>query len=165
MSKPNRRKEIKEKEELQARFQLSMSQNNSKALKWLKPVDSTSHLSTSSVEANFFELPIIPNGASLSNLTLAKAQKNIGDFVNGTEIKPQLKVPAKSQVSKPMSALMNKMRDQSRDKVKKNKPKQVAKPVVSRDDSDLEDEQVRNRSVKKSTPLLFDGKKKKGRPF
>lgn len=170
MSKVNRRKEIKEKEELAAKFQMAMGKNNNMAMKWL---NITPESTKPTPNNSFFDLPIIPYGASLSNVTLLKSAKSIGDFVNGTEIKPDMKPQPKTHQSKPMAALMNKMRAQTRTRIEKqdkNKDKlsyknTVKKPILKSiaDDSDL-DSDVKSRSVKKGHTLVFD-KKKKGRPF
>jgi preprotein translocase subunit SecD len=171
MSKLNRRKEIKEKEEFRAKFELAMNMNSYMALKWLN-TDKIDSLDSQASNDSFFQLPIIANGASLSNLTLTKSSKSIGDFVNGTDIKPDFKSQSKVKQSKPMTALMNKMRSQNRSKIEKNDIKAkkdknfIKKPVIKQPeaDSDLDNENINSRSVKKGHTLIFD-KKKKARPF
>ncbi|KAK6456941.1 uncharacterized protein RJT20DRAFT_36002 [Scheffersomyces xylosifermentans] len=137
MSKVNRRNEIKQKEELQARFQLSLAQNNAKALSWLKPMTvGDGHQMASKTPAasgnepvaneSFFNLPIIPNGASLSSLndTSSKDISRIGDFIandgkmNGIKQESTSRGRKELSSSKPMLALMNKMRDTNREKIR-----------------------------------------------
>lgn len=133
----SRRSEIKQKQELQARFQLAMSANNQKALNWLKPLKSTASTTSTSSETlnannptsddSFMDLQIIPQGASLSKLD--NLQK-IGDFINSkdiTKMKQSTTTTTASNLtsnrvtkSKPMLALMNKMRDSNRKNVRQN---------------------------------------------
>lgn len=132
----SRRSEIKQKQELQARFQLAMSANNQKALNWLKPLKSTASTTSTSSETpnannptsddSFMDLQIIPQGASLSKLD--NLQK-IGDFINSkdiTKMKQSTTTTASNLTSnrvtksKPMLALMNKMRDSNRKNVRQN---------------------------------------------
>lgn len=133
----SRRSEIKQKQELQARFQLAMSANNQKALNWLKPLKSTASTTSTSSETlnannptsddSFMDLQIIPQGASLSKLD--NLQK-IEDFINSkdiTKMKQSTTTTTASNLtsnrvtkSKPMLALMNKMRDSNRKNVRQN---------------------------------------------
>lgn len=173
MSKVNRRQEIKKKEELQARFQLAVSQTNKKILNWLQPNDTISE--NHDEKQSFLSLPIIPQGSGLSNIE--KQNNCIGDFINSDENKLKqfqsndVNKNLRKPTSKPMMALMNKMRNSNRDKIKKNhvnhqkhKPKPQNLPI---DNSDSEEEMIsKSRTVKKSSNLLFEPKgKKKGRPF
>lgn len=134
----SRRSEIKQKQELQARFQLAMSVNNQKALNWLKPLKSTASTTSTSSETpnannptsddSFMDLQIIPQGASLSKLD--NLQK-IGDFINSKDITKMKQSTTTTTTasnltsnrvtkSKPMLALMNKMRDSYRKNVRQN---------------------------------------------
>lgn len=136
----SRRAEIKQKQELQARFQLAMSANNQKALNWLKPLKSTASTTSTSSETpnannptsddSFMDLQIIPQGASLSKLD--NLQK-IGDFINSKDITKMKQSTTTTTTttasnltsnrvtkSKPMLALMNKMRDSNRKNVRQN---------------------------------------------
>lgn len=134
----SRRLEIKQKQELQARFQLAMSANNQKALNWLKPLKSTASTTSTSSETpnannptsddSFMDLQIIPQGASLSKLD--NLQK-IGDFINSKDITKMKQSTTTTTTasnltsnrvtkSKPMLALMNKMRDSNRKNVRQN---------------------------------------------
>lgn len=136
----SRRSEIKQKQELQARFQLAMSANNQKALNWLKPLKSTASTTSTSSETpnannptsddSFMDLQIIPQGASLSKLD--NLQK-IGDFINSKDITKMKQSTTTTTTttasnltsnrvtkSKPMLALMNKMRDSYRKNVRQN---------------------------------------------
>lgn len=89
MSKLNNRKDIKQKEELQAQFQLAISKANETVLSWLRPGQVNSTLDTDlSVDAlQFLNLPVIPLGQGLS---LSESNEDdesnihtIGDFING----------------------------------------------------------------------------------
>lgn len=178
MSKINRRQEIKKKEELQARFQVSISQTNSKILNWLQP-NNNEIVHDDKEKNSFLNLPIIPQGSGLSNIE--KSNRNIGDFINFDETKfKQLQDRNNSNDSlrktnsKPMMALMNKMRNTDRDKAKKkafNQNMHTSKPNVkiqdpNIDNSDSDEEMIaKNRSVKKGSNLLFESKIKKKRPF
>lgn len=172
MSKVNRRKEIKDKEELQAKFQLSIAQNNSKVLNWLKPVKSNDE-STSLAQVNgaFLQLPIIANGESLTSLDTKSSGdiQRVGDFINSNDTATfhQIKQDTSTERtrSKPMLALMNRIRDGGREKVKRKMVKRdVPESRAAQDsDSDEESSYMKNRSVRKA-PVTF-GKKQKGRPF
>lgn len=176
MSKLNRRQEIKKKEELQAKFQLAISHTNNKILNWLEP--NNNEIAHNDEEKNsFLNLPIIPQGSGLSNIE--KSNKSIGDFINSDETKfKRLQDGNNSNSlrknnSKPMMALMNRMRNTNRDKAKKkgfnqnmNNPKQranIQNPSIDNSDSD-EELIAKTRSVKKGSNLLFESKIKK-RPF
>lgn len=176
MSKLNHRKEIKQKDELRARFQFSMSQNNAKVLNWLTPLKDSSATSQTLVNESFFDLPIIASGSGLSSLDDDGSNKvnKIGDFVNLADFSKMKADTVKQPTLKAMSALMNKMRDSSRDKVVKSnqernkgrihpqerqgKQGQQVKNVES--DSDSDGEVSKSRSVKKGGGLSF-GKAKR----
>mmetsp|Transcript_4095 Transcript_4095/g.4012 ORF Transcript_4095/g.4012 Transcript_4095/m.4012 type:complete len:178 (+) Transcript_4095:124-657(+) len=177
MSKVNRRQEIKKKEELQAKFQLAISHTNNKILNWLEP--NNNEIAHNDEEKNsFLNLPIIPQGSGLSNIE--KSNKSIGDFINSDETKfkrlqdgNNSNSSLRKNNSKPMMALMNRMRNTNRDKTKKkgfnqnmNSPKQranIQNPSIDNSDSD-EELIAKSRSVKKGSNLLFESKIKK-RPF
>lgn len=177
MSKVNRRQEIKKKEELQAKFQLAISHTNNKILNWLEPNNEIAH--NDEEKNSFLNLPIIPQGSGLSNIE--KSNKSIGDFINSDETKfkrlqdgNNSNSSLRKTNSKPMMALMNKMRNTNRDKAKRkgfnqniNTPKPKAKiQNTSIDNSDSDDELIaKARSVKKGSNLLFESKIKKKRPF
>lgn len=196
MSKPNRRKEIKQKEELQARFQFSLAQTNKLALNWLKPLQDQSTKDAtpdSESESSFYDMCIIPQGSGLLALERKDVSK-IGDFINSNDLKKSnlqesenIK-KSRTTTSKPMLALMNKMRDGQRSNIKKNyehqrqqqrqKPQyqqiqksQTVKPSPNDQDSDSDEEDrelLKSRSVKKGANIMFGGKlkgKKGGRPF
>lgn len=178
MSKVNRRQEIKKKEELQAKFQLAISHTNNKILNWLEP--NNNEIAHNDEEKNsFLNLPIIPQGSGLSNIE--KSNKSIGDFINSDETKfkrlqdgNNSNNSLRKTNSKPMMALMNKMRNTNRDKAKKKGFNQILKDPkpkaniqsASINDSDSDEEQIsKTRSVKKGSNLLFESKIKKKRPF
>ncbi|KAK6462537.1 hypothetical protein DFJ63DRAFT_319355 [Scheffersomyces coipomensis] len=191
----SRRKEIKEKEELQARFQYAVSQSNSLVLDWLKPVEAshnTQSASTDSIHDSFYNLPIIPNGGSLSSLKDDDNTLSIGEFMksNDKEFKNLKKDSDANRVtSKPMLALMNKTRDSTREKIKQkhnnnnnnnnnfrdrrqpnytNNRSNVASGKKVEEDSDSDDDKIlQSRSVKKGSNMLLESKlngknKKKG---
>ncbi|KAM9909263.1 hypothetical protein OXX69_005581 [Metschnikowia pulcherrima] len=198
MSKVNRRKEIKEKEDFQIKFQLALSTNNNNVLQWLpKAKDELSNRSENLEEDkdSFLDLPVIPNGAGLSALDKEDSKNDshtIGSFLNADNVpksQPSNTFREARTGSKAMSALMNKMRSDTRNNisnkyqiskdqgsrfprskiledVKKQKPasKQKAAPDASELDSDDEDSKSRQISGKKIKMPHF-GKKGKGRPF
>ncbi|RLV93506.1 Nucleolar protein 19 [Spathaspora sp. JA1] len=175
MSK-NRRKEIQEKQSLQAQFQLALSQNEKRALSWLQPCQQPQEQNTvanTNDDDSFMNLPVIPQGAGL---TSGNSKNTIGEFLSSDDLKKNKPQPGnefrKTAVqSKPMIALMNKMRNTSREKVRKKveRVKQQTREN-NQDNDDSEDEEVselRARSVKKTTTGLLHNKikKKSGRPF
>ncbi|CAX41823.1 conserved hypothetical protein [Candida dubliniensis CD36] len=158
----SRRTEIKQKQELQARFQLAISANHQKALNWLPPLKSAAAAATTTTSASsnsndinsstsddsFMDLQIIPQGSSLSKLD--NLQK-IGDFINSKDITKMKQSTTtittnRAPKSKPMLALMNKMRDNNRKNIRQthhhhhhnhqqstsniNKNKNKNKPVI-----------------------------------
>lgn len=195
----SRRSEIKQKQELQARFQLAMSANNQKALNWLKPLKSTASTTSTSSETpnannptsddSFMDLQIIPQGASLSKLD--NLQK-IGDFINSkdiTKMKQSTTTTASNLTSnrvtksKPMLALMNKMRDSNRKNVRQNqhhhqqqqqstssingksnkpmipnKSQSIVKNYNNEEEDDEDSRAIRSRTVKKGSSLLLENK-------
>lgn len=199
MSKPNRRKEIKEKEELQAKFQLAISQTNTRVLSWLQPLQKPAGDAPQDGQKSFLDLPIIANGTGLYSLKEgANEQRLVGDFLaNGTGNRPSApnETPVRKEAgSKAIHALMNKMRNSSKQKIRQNiidrensgRPKShnrgarpgtgvhtdaaaAGRSQLPLADEDDEDGAARhaNRAVKKGTNSLFAGKvgKKKGRPF
>lgn len=137
----SRRQEIKEKEALQARFQHAMTQNSKLALNWLRPnqaVNNTkntpaapSSQGLTAAHANqFFDLPVVAQGASLSELSVAKLGRTVGQFVKGTTpAKPH--AVTKPRKLKAMQALLNKMRDDKRSQLNQRasaKPSYSSKP-------------------------------------
>ncbi|GEQ67295.1 hypothetical protein JCM33374_g959 [Metschnikowia sp. JCM 33374] len=199
MSKVNRRKEIKEKEAFQLQFQLAISANNNNVLKWLPNSQDTlgsGHQSIANEKGSFLDLPVIPNGAGLSELDKeenSSSTQTIGSFLNAENVpkKQNLNTSRDARTgSKAMSALMNKMRSDTRknlsekysvnkerseyrprsrimEDMKKQKQKQASKPGppdASAPDSDEEESKMKQISGKKKTVPQF-GKKGKGRPF
>lgn len=135
IKKPNRRKEIKEKEELQAQFQLNISKNNNKILSWLNPgLSSTSSKTVDDflISNNaFFDLPIIQNGSGLSSVMDLQALK-VGDFINSENDLLKLSTPANSSGSlggtndsKAMAALKNSLRNKQRQKIEQRSQQKV----------------------------------------
>lgn len=179
-SKQSRRKEIQKKQDLQAKFQLSILQMNTRVSGWLTlpeknepPNDSVEEPLASNP---FLELPIIPQGATLSNMNELSTVK---DFVQGDGKKPnRIEKDKKLTTSQPMSALLNKIRDdQRRNMATRQKERVIPNTLriaktgksnnksVAKEEDDSDDE-VSNkhghRAVNKSSGLQF-GKKK--RPF
>ncbi|ODV85382.1 hypothetical protein CANARDRAFT_28177 [[Candida] arabinofermentans NRRL YB-2248] len=136
MSTPNNREQIKKKQQLQAQFQLSLSQVNSKILSWLPPADPAQQQTTKTIEPeltrSFENLPIIKPGAGL-DLSSSKATNatsnsgnKIGDFVNGSGIPTiQNSNSATSTESVALRALKNKLRNDNRGKFQSSK---IGKP-------------------------------------
>lgn len=168
----SRRKEIKEKELLQAKFQTALSQNNDKVLKWLQPQKTSE---ANHFNKDFLNLPIVGQGQGLNSIS---DSDTINDFMKDEKKVAQTRV---QNQSKPMSMLMNKMRNNNRDKVKRNiinnqrkikvekngtlanggrkeKPKNVknnnSRVRDESSDSESEDDGLKNRSTKKAN-LLF----------
>lgn len=166
MPKVNRRKEIKEKEAFQLKFQLALSQNNKAVLNWLpKSGGAAAEAAPASDRQEFLDLAIVPAGGGLADIE--QSEYTVGKFLQ-TDGAPSKKAPARGDPrggSKAMTALMNKMRGESRqreppkraarmiDAVKKRAPAPVAP------ESDDEEETKTALMVRKQT------KKLKGRPF
>ncbi|EGW31114.1 uncharacterized protein SPAPADRAFT_142683 [Spathaspora passalidarum NRRL Y-27907] len=170
MSK-NRRKEIQQKQSLQAQFQLALSQSEKRALSWLQPCRSTNPTPETNDDDSFMNLPVISQGAGLSSKN--GSSSTIGEFLSSdlksTKQQQQVKEMRKP-TSKPMMALMNKMRNTSRETVRKKveRVKQEVKQADNNDDDSDDEEisQLRARSVKKTTGGILQHKiKKSGRPF
>lgn len=181
MSKVHRKQEIKLKDELQARFQHSLSQSNSRVLSWLKPAAvSASQEPLVVTQDSFHHLPIIPTGSTL--FTLSHESKTIGSFIDGkpSDLLLLKRVPAGGITSKAMVALKHKMRNFNRDRISKSRKGYVySRPTLpnqtgataknSRTSSSTmtesdEDEATRaERFVKKG--YIRPTKEKKQRPF
>ncbi|KAI5949048.1 hypothetical protein KGF57_004878 [Candida theae] len=144
---PSRREEIKKKQELQARFQFSISQNNARAMNWLKPSTSngndasttkesthtgalttspeTDSVTASSTQDDFMKLRVIPQGSGLSS----KTTQTVGDFLNSKDISQQKSNSdgatsngsTKSKGSVAMNALLNKMRNETRQQLNQSR--------------------------------------------
>lgn len=115
----SRRQEIKHKEALQARFQLAMAQNTSLAAQWLGEDPNLAPAAASGGQQEFFSLPIVANGASLSELSVVKLGKTVGDFFTGatkTPLAPLNGLGARKSLA--MQALSNKIRDDRRAQVR-----------------------------------------------
>ncbi|KAI5958523.1 uncharacterized protein KGF55_005783 [Candida pseudojiufengensis] len=129
---PNRREEIKRKQELQAKFQFSIAQNNNLALNWLKPkkqVESEAEQPTDDTQNEFLKLKVIPSGKSLASA--GNKVQTVGDFLNSRDINNLKdtsnnqnnetdKNNAKNGGSIAMNALLNKMRNENRSKLNNN---------------------------------------------
>lgn len=182
MAKINRRNEIKEKEALQLRFQLALSQNTKSVLNWLPkqnvPADANPKLDD---QASFLNLPIISNGASLANLEKGDLS-TVGEFLNGDTVKSTGENKRDAQTgSKAMTALMNKMRTENRKAIhdrermekkgskrhhlkimaEMKRGKKEARPEVAEDSDEEESKSAQIRG--KNTKGFEFGKKK--RPF
>ena len=188
LSKPNRRKEIKEKEQLQARILFALAQNQKNIQSWLPPqkAEQKPDEDSSAASASFYDLPILPSGVGLSSLEGTSEQKfgKVGDFINAdiNKVKEHSIARSRQADSSPaMAALRNKIRDNSRKEVKKKYEEKRRVPLgrkmmmnsltTSREhtiradpdsDSDEEAMLVKNRSAKKWVQPM---QKKKGRPF
>lgn len=145
-----------------------MAQNNDMVMSWLKPLASQDTQPDS--KDSFLDLPIVPQGAGLS--AIEDSSRKISDFMkveDGGKIK---KESVNRATSKPMQALLNKMRDSNRQKVKKHGTDKVKKqpqgriqkkpqPVDDNSDSDSDSTARNNRTVKRGGGLSFTKK----RPF
>ncbi|KAG7193176.1 uncharacterized protein KQ657_000930 [Scheffersomyces spartinae] len=176
-SRANRRKEIQEKQDLQAKFQLSIQQMNTKVSNWLSSPEKKEAQPEIPADNPFLQLPIIPQGGTLSNM---KDLSTVKDFVEGDGKKPHgIEKDKKTSTSQPMTALLNRIRDEQRrntaNKFKANGTGKVHKDPLNKqkavtikkihdieDDDDEISNKHRHRAVTKSSGLQF-GKKK--RPF
>ncbi|KAI3404755.2 hypothetical protein KGF56_002458 [Candida oxycetoniae] len=133
----NRREEIKKKQELQAKFQFSIAQNNARVLNWLQPVRSdtttTTITTTKSKEGkedqkdDFLNLQVIAPGATLS---FTKNTQTVGDFLNSKDLTRTSESNKANQQNgtgdnfrkygenKAMNALLNKIRNENREKIR-----------------------------------------------
>lgn len=195
VTKVNRRKEIKAKEELQAQFQLAISKNNKRILSWLdtgkngkeEPQSSADSYDFSSSNNEFFDLPIVPNGSGLSSVDSSSFK--VGSFINSEGDVNNLKTQSSNvgkngQDSKAMAALKNNLRNKSRKNVekkfqqrdgpksfkqtiKKAKEQEAGPKIVKREPEDEEDDGVAALKSRsvKKGGIQLFGKKKGGRPF
>lgn len=187
MAKGNRREDIKEKEALQARLKVAFSLTNDKVTSWLNKNKGDEQVSHEATNNDYLNLPIIKNGQGLE---FDNKHLTIGDFMN-SDIRQMNKLDKNPQRrgadnkivksdSKPMSALMNKIRKDLRDKVKKRigNPKErhmgPTNPAEKKsidvnvgtnesDESDESDDEAllnKSRTAKKGSNLLFESKLK-----
>lgn len=131
MSKVNRRKEIKEKEAFQLRFQLALNESNNTVANWLPKQNEETEKPSGD---DFLNLPILTNGLGLYELEEDdEVQKTISDFVNPEKDPQKVKLHENRQNqagTKAMTALINKMRNDSRGRVNSKDgqgPKKVGK--------------------------------------
>ncbi|CCH44790.1 hypothetical protein BN7_4358 [Wickerhamomyces ciferrii] len=180
-------KEIKQKQELQARFQLAVSSTQNHVANWLNTSNSTISSSSSSSNNDFFNLPIISGGSglSLSSLTSDKSSDDIntigeyiktGKSVSSLNKKKQLNSKSKllnmnkvniQNDSKALNALRNKMKNSNRSK-HNQQIRQVPTSLNKKssnsnnnDDSDSDDDMIQKAAPKKKFNLLIDSKIKK----
>lgn len=123
MSKVNRRKEIKQKEDLLAKFRLLSSQTDTKVAGWLSSLvkDKEEDADSNTIQKDsFLNLPIIQNGVSLSAQFKNDHINTIRDLVDSKDIKNLKKqeVNGRQSDSKALNSLMNKMRDSKRSLIK-----------------------------------------------
>lgn len=185
MSKVNRRKEIKEKEALQLKFQLALSQNSKTVLSWLPALQNRPNDPLAADHLVFLDLPIVASGTGLSDLETAEQSKTVGDFLQseGTpkNVKPENTRDIRNG-SKAMAALMNRMRSNSRqaareygaDKVHKhrlkllqeaNKSQKTQKRVKQEEADDSDEEQLKQAQIGAKKYGRLDVGKGKKRPF
>lgn len=185
MTKGNRREDIKEKEALQARLMVAFSLTNDKVTSWLnKNKGGDEQVSHKATNNDYLNLPIIKNGQGLE---FDNKHLTIGDFMN-SDIRQMNKLDKNSQRrgadnkivksdSKPMSALVNKIRKDLRDKAKKRignskerhtgpsnpvEKKSIDVNVETNESDESDDEALHNKSrtAKKGSNLLFESKLK-----
>lgn len=181
-------KEIKEKQALQAKFQLAINSTTNHVSSWLKPLKTTNQDSSSSSTASnneFFDLPIISGGSGLalsSDLHNKENINTIGDYVKSGKSLSSLNKKKTQQRSihqihkvhkddsKALGALRNKMKKSSRLKQRDQlmQPKLQAKPQQQQhnhqsnsNDSDSDEEIVQKSAPKKNFSLMIDSKIKK----
>ncbi|CCE73088.1 Piso0_000105 [Millerozyma farinosa CBS 7064] len=185
MTRGNRREDIEKKEALQARLKVAFSLTNDKVTGWLNKNkggdESASHKATNN---DYLNLPIIKNGQGLE---FDNKPLTVGDFMN-SDIRQMNKLDKNPQRrgadnkivkgdSKPMSALMNKIRKDSRDTAKKRignskerhmnpsspvEKKSIDANVETNESDESDDEALLNKSrtAKKGSNLLFETKLK-----
>ncbi len=181
-------KEIKEKQALQAKFQLAINSTTNHVSSWLKPLKTTNQDSSSSSTVSnndFFDLPIISGGSGLalsSDLHNKEDINTIGDYVKSgkslsslnkkkTQQRPIHQVhKVHKDDSKALSSLRNEMKNSSRLKQRDQlvQPKLQAKPQQQQhnhqsnsNDSDSDEEIVQKSAPKKNFSLMIDSKIKK----
>lgn len=156
----SRREEIKKKETLQLLFQQAIRQNHSKVNNWLKP--STTKATKNS---DFLNLPIIELGKSLNSIS--SQTENFQTFLEND------KGTTKKLQSKAMNSLMNRIRQDNKNKINKQagragfskhnpKGKPVGKPQgkyarssTRQQDSDSSDDDSDHATHVKKPKLLF----------
>ncbi|CAK9441563.1 uncharacterized protein LODBEIA_P54310 [Lodderomyces beijingensis] len=126
---PNRREELKKKQDLQARFQLAQSANHARASSWLIPKkQDPSSPSSSSVgnggDDEFLNLKVVPSGSTLGS---TRVKQTVSEFIQSRDPKRGQKEgddddqqrsggpgEIKSGGSRALNSLLNKIRDESR---------------------------------------------------
>lgn len=169
--KPNRAKEIREKQAFQAKFQLALSLSTKHALNWLPGSD----LGAEPTGSDFLQLPVIGPGSTLAELEKLTSTLTIADFLS-SEMPVKGPKPDRSRDStagsQAMHALMNRARTEQRHKISKkgieskkphhgrNQPKLNARSHAAEGDLDS-DEDSKARHIKSKSAV----KKGKPRPF
>lgn len=185
MVKANRREDVKEKEVLQARLKVAFSLTNDKVTSWLnKNKSDGEQASQKPSNSDYLNLPIIKNGRGLE---FDNKHLTIGDFMN-SDIrqmnkldKNPLRTSADNKIvkndSKPMSALMNKIRKDQKENIRKRtanlkerhlnsinpvEKKSIDSNVDTNESDESDDEALLNKSrtAKKGSNLLFESKLK-----
>lgn len=170
MSKVNRRKEIKEKEAFQLKFQLALSQNNKAVLNWL-PKGSSEAVDAAplSDRQEFLDLAIVPAGGGLADIE--QTEYTVGKFLaaDGADKGKTAAARDARGGSKAMTALMNKMRGELR---ARPPPKRAARMIdavkkkaapareAARDAEESDEEESKTAHMARKQT-----KKLKGRPF
>ena len=188
----SRAKEIKEKEQLQAKLALAFSQKRKTVLSWLGDDKSQDGDVTESEKNSFLSLPVMSAGALLnlndatSNRITSDNKKEIGtigEFLKGDrKVSSLTKKRSNNNTSgmnsnfnvnkndnKATIAFKNKMRDDSRKKLRKQNEglvnKAQTKPYVSNNNLDSDDEDMKSKKnghkKNKNMPLQFGKKTKK----
>lgn len=183
----SRAKEIKEKEELQAKLALTFNRKKQTVLSWLGDSLSKDSEIQEEDKDDFFHLPVMPAG-SLLNLNNTTSNKvtvgnkkeigTIGEFLKGdrkvstlTKRKghsnaPNTNLNFNKHDNKATIAFKNKMRDEQRQRVRKDlknsKKTHTAKhAAISVHDNDSDDEvnfKREKQTKSKSMPLQFGRK-------
>lgn len=175
MAKINRRQEIKDKEALQLRFQFALSQSSKNVLNWLPKQNAEAEQpDTASPEsrASFLSLPIVDNGAGLHLLEKSTSHNTVGDFLASDKMTKRTNDKRQDARTglRAMTALMHRMRDDTRKKVHEKgarsagRPKVAQKPKVAANTADSDEEESKSAQIRaKNTKGMDFGKKK--RPF
>lgn len=166
-------KEIKQKQELQAKLQLAMNSTSNHVANWLKPLNTNQ--TSSSSNNDFMNLPIISGGSglSLSTESIDTSDINtIGEYIKSGKSVSSLNKKKKQSITNPLNrvhktdskalnALRNKMKNSNRMKQSQGTiRKDTVKNTVNDSDSD-EEEIIQKSAPKKNSGLLIDSKIKK----
>jgi hypothetical protein len=172
-------REIKQKQDIQARFQLALGQSTTQVSSWLNP-SASSHQETvddDPSKSDFFALPIIADGSglSLSDEINNDADINtIGDYVKSGKSLRSLRNKKKNTPnghhiqrtdSRALNALKNKMRTSIRSRANEKVNQSISQQLLSKktvkriaNDSDSDDDIPVPKTTKKTFKSILDSK-------